>query len=752
MRVSQNMLYDNFIKYLNNSTTRLQELSLQASTQKKVNRPSDNPVGMARILNYRDSIQANQQYQANIDTATGWLGLADETLMQVQDIMARVNELAVQGANAPLTAENRQSIALEVRQQFDQLISLANTTYEGKSIFAGHRTEEPAYRKGMAVLSNRDYQITDTDGSGETTRYNVNPYVGAVSGSVDSKAVVEFTGSDSGAETASVGTHTIDYRYSLDGENWGTGTLDHTADENVLDLGGVQLTLQDNLEVVTAENHVSHHDSSGDQVTGINANTDGNFDSSLMVRVDGDVNNFDDGTTIPFSYSKDGGQTWEAGNSAKIQGGTAELELGHDRTMTLSPTAPPPLPPPVMSAEETFVVQPRTQLTLSPTAVYQGDDRNASGVEIHETDNTNNNFNFQVKPLSGSFDGNVRVRVTDPAEVYNNSDDGGDTVRYQYSLDGGSTWTAELTSDRNFDSSAFLDLPGGTVELSHVQGADINLRGLEFTIHGTGVQNLISDPDEVHSFAQGDIDQNVLVRIDGGVDGGTGNSTNFVDLGDSSDSPIRYSYSLDGGQTWETGNEAANVDNEHYAALTIPQAGGVLKLAAAGSAGSRTLTSGDQFLIQPRIADIPTEISQDVNIAMNNVGPDIFGGHSQNESGMEMAFEEDERKNLFLGVGKLIAALESNDQEGVQESLGYLDQAMVQVGNMQADIGARENRLQVTQTMLEGMELSDKERKGRIEDVDFAELMSQLSQQQTIYQAILKSSSMIMKMSLVNYL
>jgi flagellar hook-associated protein 3 FlgL len=76
---------------------------------------------------------------------------------------------------------------------------------------------------------------------------------------------------------------------------------------------------------------------------------------------------------------------------------------------------------------------------------------------------------------------------------------------------------------------------------------------------------------------------------------------------------------------------------------------------------------------------------------------------------------------------------------------------MVQVGNMQADIGARENRLQVTQTMLEGMELSDKERKGRIEDVDFAELMSQLSQQQTIYQAILKSSSMIMKMSLVDY-
>ena len=318
------------------------------------------------------------------------------------------------------------------------------------------------------------------------------------------------------------------------------------------------------------------------------------------------------------------------------------------------------------------------------------------------------------------------------------------------------SWSETLTVDQDNDSDTpvCLDLPGGMIEVLHLQGNN-NLQNLKFTIHGMSVHNLIdptvTDPKTIHSFAQGDIDQNVLVRVDGGIDA-AGNDTNSVDLGDSLDSPIRYSYSLDGGQTWETGNEAANAGNEHYATLTIPQAGGVLKLAAAGSSGSSTLTSGDQFLIQPRNADIATEISQDVNISMNNVGPDIFGGHYQNDAGMEMAFEEDEQRNLFFGVGRLIAALETDDQEGVQESLGYLDKAMVQVGNMQADIGARENRLQVTQTMLEGMELSDKERKGRIEDVDFAELMSQLSQQQTIYQAILKSSSMIMQMSLVNYL
>jgi flagellar hook-associated protein 3 FlgL len=54
--------------------------------------------------------------------------------------------------------------------------------------------------------------------------------------------------------------------------------------------------------------------------------------------------------------------------------------------------------------------------------------------------------------------------------------------------------------------------------------------------------------------------------------------------------------------------------------------------------------------------------------------------------------------------------------------------------------------------VLTNLEMSEKERKGSLEDVDFAELMSQMSQQQTIYKAVLKSSSMIMRMSLVDYI
>ncbi len=708
MRVSQNMLYDNFVKYLNQSTTRLQELSLQASTQKKVNRPSDNPVGMARILNYRDSIQANQQYQANINTATGWLGLADSTLMQVQDIMARINELAVQGANAPMTAENRQSIALEVRQQFDQLISLANTTYEGKSIFAGHKTGEPAYRKGMAVSSNN---------------MDVKPFVGSVKGDSDKTLQVQFLNVDGETEqTARIGIDEVRYHYTSDGgENWGTKTL--AVGDNTLDLGGVQVDLRDNHEVVLSDQFSENNPFIQADLSGAgdpNVSTTGEFGKKIIVRIDGD-SQLDDpsDTEVQYAISKDGGKTFEDGYSSPIESNRATLELGDGKTLTLNGGE--------VSDEDLFTIRPATKLNLSPTAIYNGDNKNLPAAEMLS------NFNFSVTPKSGSFDGDVRVKILNTSTT--RMEDSGDEIEFQYSLDDGSTWSDTLTAG-NSDSPVKLNLPGGEVELGLVGGAGNNdVANLEFVIHGTKVQNLNTD---VHSFAQGDFDQNVLVRID-----------EDVTLGDGPGSEISYSYSLNGGQTWKAGNSTENVGSGEYATLAILDAGGVLKLAAYEP--DTGLSSGDQFLIQPRSADISTEISQDVNMPMNNVGPDIFGGHYQNEAGMETAFEEDEQKNLFLGVGKLIAALETNDQEGVQASLGYLDKAMVLVGNMQADIGARENRLQVTQTMLEGLELNDKERKGRIEDVDFAELMSQLTQQQTVYQAILKSSSMIMKMSLVNY-
>lgn len=101
MRVSLRSQYSSFLYNLENTQSRLMELNTQASSQKRINQPSDDAIGAARILNYRSSLSAITQYQANIDTASGWLGLADESMTQVSTILSKLKALAEQGPPAP---------------------------------------------------------------------------------------------------------------------------------------------------------------------------------------------------------------------------------------------------------------------------------------------------------------------------------------------------------------------------------------------------------------------------------------------------------------------------------------------------------------------------------------------------------------------------------------------------------------------------------------------------------------------------
>lgn len=81
MRITQQMLYDSYIYNMNSSLSKLMELNNESSTMKRINKPSDDPTGMVRVLNHRDTLTAIGQYQENIDTAQGWLNASDENLI-----------------------------------------------------------------------------------------------------------------------------------------------------------------------------------------------------------------------------------------------------------------------------------------------------------------------------------------------------------------------------------------------------------------------------------------------------------------------------------------------------------------------------------------------------------------------------------------------------------------------------------------------------------------------------------------------
>jgi len=621
-RISQSMLFTNFVTYLNQTTSELQKLYEQGASQKKINRPSDNPAGMARVLSYRDSLAALEQYRTNINNSKGWLGLADNTLSQVEDQLTRLKELTVQASNGSMNEEDRLDILKEVKQIFDQLLALSNTTYEGKSIFAGHKFNNPAYTKGLAVFSNKKDDMNQDD---------VIPYVKNIQGSSDDIIVIEFSKADTASARIGIDDN-INYTVTIGDSNTRmSGVLN--AGDTTLDLGSVTLELRKGYEVITDES---------------------------------------------------------------------------------------------LAGEE------RTKLIIAPTAIYQGDNESGTGVEIHNlpTGTTYNNYYVDISPeKNASFDSGVMVKITSTSSIGD-----GNPVEYQYSLDGGVTWSDTMQVDNPSGAqSVELELPGGKITLTDRDSNPATFQSITGLTFSIGATEVIQSSTNLYTFAEGDIDQEIIVRIDSPVNFVAGNT-------------IEYSYSLDGGQTWDRGHKVI-ASGSGYEELPIPN--GVLKIAPSGVTNS--LSGGEQFIIKPRDASIDSEISQDIYLPINHVGTEIFGGYYENSCGYEMAFATNEQKNLFVGIGKLIASLELNDQEGISNSLDYIDSALEQVGQMHADIGARLNRLKTSDSILADLQVNQMERKSFIEDVDFADLLTKISQQQTVYQTILKSASMIMKMSLVNY-
>lgn len=569
MRISTSMIYQNSIDRMNSALSRELEIMMQIGTEKRINRPSDDPAGMATILRNRNTLRTLEQYESNIGLAQGWLNLSDQTLLQVSTILTRLTELATNGSTGTLTDDNRYQISQEVRQLFSQLLTLSNVQFNGNSLYAGQKTDGPAFVESVWMDVRTGDEWMDTSG------------------------------------------------------NW-TGTPSTGPDNS------------NELRIVFNEG----------------ARTD----YTTLIQIT------DTGPPPSYRYSTDGAKTWQDGVATEYSYANDEVSPVNEADVYI------------------FTFDNGVQATIGKTGA-------------------DNNF------------------VANSATDYN---------------DTSGTWmwlrpTAEYVGDDK-----------DHIEVDPVVRQD-----------GTHI------PNSILATATGSFQNDVAVRIDA-ID----STTNIV---------TEYSYTLDNGSTWVTGQRPLPGATATEVSLAVP--GGILKLDA--SSGARDLLEGDQFIIRPRTADIAFNTSPSESIVVNGIGKDIFGGiyydpqqaylgsdpeNDNNDSSLwprrkrVASVYGSEDNNLFETVGKLVAALETNNQGGVQNALESLKNASNAILNYAATVGARENRLEYSLNTISNLKYSAEDEISRIEDLDATTAMTKLAQSQYAYQAVLKSSSMILQMSLLNYI
>jgi flagellar hook-associated protein 3 FlgL len=127
------------------STQQQQNTALQQlSTGRRVNKPSDDPAAAAQVVTNHDLSSQVDSFQQSLSSINDQLQAADSTLSSVVTALSRVITLGVQAGNsATLSDADRTAIADELRGLQGQLLTLANTSFQGRYLFSGTNQTQP---------------------------------------------------------------------------------------------------------------------------------------------------------------------------------------------------------------------------------------------------------------------------------------------------------------------------------------------------------------------------------------------------------------------------------------------------------------------------------------------------------------------------------------------------------------------------------------------------------------------------------
>lgn len=326
MRITHNMMYSSMTKNMNSILSDYMNYGVQMSTQKRVNNPSDDPTGTVHILNYRASIAMNKRYIDNSEEAAAWLKSTDGALQQTETVLKRLTELAEEAATGTASPENRMQISYEIKEQFELLMNIANTEYNGTHLFSGHKTKSSAYEEALGIMTkNEEFKNVTFD----------------VQGGIAQTTIVRFP-----QDGEIGGANDLTFEYSEDGgATWKTNTL--AAGQTTLQLSGCTVNLAEGtfpvavkgydpeglvsptngsvLYVRPSAKYIGDDNDYPPEVDVFGSSIDassaaqGIFKTDVQIKFPEGASVGQDGT-IDFTYSTDHGITWQSGKATTSAG------------------------------------------------------------------------------------------------------------------------------------------------------------------------------------------------------------------------------------------------------------------------------------------------------------------------------------------------------------------------------------------------------------------------------------------------
>jgi flagellar hook-associated protein 3 FlgL len=172
MRVTYRMLTHSFLQGIFKNLGKMEKIQESIASGKQINKPSDDPIGITQVLNYKEILSSLGQYKKNIDQGTNWLNISSSALTGLKDLIVRVQEIAMTQASSTANQSTRLNAAQEIGLIYNQVIQLGNTKQGNRYIFAGHKTNTPPF-SSTGVYNGDDGEINFEINPGVSMLINV---------------------------------------------------------------------------------------------------------------------------------------------------------------------------------------------------------------------------------------------------------------------------------------------------------------------------------------------------------------------------------------------------------------------------------------------------------------------------------------------------------------------------------------------------------------------------------------------------
>lgn len=156
MRVTGMMQNIQLLKNLRNNNTGIIDWQNRLATGRRILKPGDDPVGVGYYMRYNSELNRSAEFLENANTGIGFLNTMDEMLRQADDVFKRARTLVQQAATGTTPDDARLHIASEIRQLREQLIMIGNSSFAGRYLFNGQKTDQRPYTLDNAANDTTD--------------------------------------------------------------------------------------------------------------------------------------------------------------------------------------------------------------------------------------------------------------------------------------------------------------------------------------------------------------------------------------------------------------------------------------------------------------------------------------------------------------------------------------------------------------------------------------------------------------------